>query len=164
MKFRSTVFHHSQSGVCKSRKMNKLLAILLILQVVVAYSVPAGAHLNLCIGFDGHVDITLDDCVADLGHPNPPQADASHDDDHHGDCMDIAMGCASINTVRVSIREVCTSSELTRINKNITVNGGLSVLNANPLSPCLNQTSFYSEDCSRPSLQIDCLRSTVLLI
>lgn len=70
-----------------------LIALLLILQMSTAFASPPGAHLELCFGTNGHFDVSPDFCDT---HFNPPQQqrDAAVSDPlHHGDCLDLVIGC-----------------------------------------------------------------------
>jgi len=63
------------------------------------YTVPSGLHLEICFGFDGHIDATPDACVIDpTGHPQQHAGDA-HEHNHHEDCLDIVIGCTSLDTL-----------------------------------------------------------------
>lgn len=69
----------------------KIIVILLLLQVSIAYAIPAWASINLCIGYDGHVDIEtrgIDDRVAE---PFSQLTVVSSNDGHHGDCFDFEI-------------------------------------------------------------------------
>lgn len=85
-----------------------LVTILLILQVSTAYALPAGLHLNLCFGSDGHFDISPDLC-----DENPPTSQLPQSgtvilsETPHGDCLDIEIGCASLAEPAPPITERC---------------------------------------------------------
>jgi hypothetical protein len=83
-----------------------MIAILLILQVSAAYALPAEVHLNLCIGLDGHVDISQNDCIGASSHPAQRLDDVLLSaDDHHDDCLDLTIGCATADYFRTSTTE-----------------------------------------------------------
>ena len=80
-----------------------MLTILLILQASAAYALPTEVHFNLCIGLDGHVDISQNDCISDPGH-TAQRVDVVflYADDHHSDCLDVSIGCVSSDYLRPS--------------------------------------------------------------
>jgi hypothetical protein len=69
-----------------------LLTLLLILQMGTAFALPPGSHLELCFGPDGHFDISPDTCRNHLILPQQ-QAVSQSSGIHHGDCIDLAIGC-----------------------------------------------------------------------
>ncbi|MEW6520086.1 MAG: hypothetical protein AB1461_11790 [Thermodesulfobacteriota bacterium] len=71
-----------------------LLALLLIVQMSTAFAAPPGAHLALCFGFDGHFDVAQDFCDTSVTLPQQQQDDLSAGL-HHGDCLDLVIGCGS---------------------------------------------------------------------
>jgi len=73
-----------------------LIALLLILLMSTAFASPPGSHLELCFGFDGHLDVSPDFCNTHFN--SQKQQDASLTAGlHHVDCLDLAIGCGSYN-------------------------------------------------------------------
>lgn len=93
-----------------------MLAILLILQASAAYALPTEVHFNLCIGLDGHVEISQNDCLGDPSH-TAQQVDvvSLYVDGHHSDCFDVSIGCTSSDYLRSSTIQ----NSFSKITKNI---------------------------------------------
>lgn len=144
------------------RILKSFLLILLSVQVIAAYGLPAGAHLKLCIGYDGHIDISIDGCATDSTQPNRPAAAETHTDSHHGDCLDIYMGCDSFDKLCSTFPEVYISNEMNKVNNTISVFGSLTGLSCRPLSQ--NHNFYYQDGETFPDPCIDSLRTTILLI
>jgi len=93
-----------------------LIAILLVLQVSAVYALPAGVHLNLCIGNDGNIDLSPDVCASSPTQPQRQPDTILYGEDHHDDCLDVAIGCVlSDETCRPIAK---TSSSKAKTNKN----------------------------------------------
>ena len=91
-----------------------LIVALLIMVIFPAIALPSGAHLNLCIGADGHTDIALDDCAADSTEHHWQEA-LFAGESHHEDCQDLAIGCALLDKIRPAAFEICSPKvKLTR--------------------------------------------------
>jgi hypothetical protein len=80
-----------------------LIIILLALQVSTIYALPADAHLNLCIGYDGHFEISADSCAIVPDHFSRTLDPVLADEDHHGDCLDLTLGCSATKGLRPSL-------------------------------------------------------------
>ncbi|MBT8341097.1 MAG: hypothetical protein HKP58_12155 [Desulfatitalea sp.] len=74
--------------------IRQLFIIFFVLQTGVAFALPSGQHLNLCFGWDGHIDMGVDHCLTNVTQSSKDTAS----DDHHGDgdCVDIVIGCETI--------------------------------------------------------------------
>ncbi len=146
------------------RIFKSLLVILLVFQVSTASAVPAGAHLKLCIGFDGHIDVSPDDCASNpsqaLRLPDPIQ----YGEDHHGDCVDVEIGCVSSEALRPSIAEVCLSKVEIRRNDSSSATGNYAL----SFTHRINQTSIHNASHLNsevfPPSDIFFLRTVILLI
>lgn len=160
----SNVIFSVHGKVLRWRILKSFLVVLLSLQVSFAYALPTGAHFKLCIGYDGHIDISLDDCDTGSTQPIQPSVAAAHTDNHHGDCLDIDMGCVSFDKLRPTLAEVCISSEMAKVNSAISVDGNVVDLSSRPLSQYQNHDCFHRESDTFPGQLTDYLRTTILLI
>lgn len=141
-----------------------LIAILLILQVSAAYALPAGVHLNLCIGFDGHIDILIGGCA---GNPSqsPRQPDTIlYGEDHHDECLDVAIGCASSDALRHSIAEGCSYKSKTKRNDSPPTSENYTFSFFHRISQSSIRTSHYLNSGAFPPPHLVSLRTIVLLI
>jgi hypothetical protein len=146
------------------RVFRSLIVILLVLQVSAAYALPAGAHLKLCIGFNGHFDISLDECTAEPGRPPQPPGTVPHDEDRHDECLDIAVGCVSLEALHPSIAEVCVSTVKT-INLNLPrAIGNAALSDSHLIFHPSNHSVLHFERGADISSSLDCLRTILLLI
>lgn len=93
-----------------------LLVLLLLVQVSAAYAMPAGAHLNLCIGFDGHIELSPDGCASTTKPVSRLPEIQANEDDHHDDCLDVAIGCVVLDEMRPPRTEVSLSAIKARNN------------------------------------------------
>ncbi len=85
----------------KGRVRHKILVVLTMVLMAAAYSPLSGLHLKLCIGEDGHWDITA---VACASNQPPPVSKHSNENpsDHHGKCTDFTTACDK--------KEICNPS------------------------------------------------------
>ena len=74
------------------RIRKKFFVGLSIIVMAATYALPSGLHLKLCIGEDGHWDISAVACASEQqtsvskhSHGNPT--------DHHGKCSDFTAAC-----------------------------------------------------------------------
>ena len=72
-----------------------LIEIVIIFSISIFFSLPPGVHLELCFGFDGHVDATPGSCIADRAGQLRQQVGSTDEHHHHGNCLDIVIGCTS---------------------------------------------------------------------
>lgn len=138
----------------------KLIVVLLLMQVSIAYALPAWASINLCIGFDGHVDFERRGFVGGTTQPFYQLTVVSSDDDHHGDCFDFMIG-------GFSFEHLCVRAEEFRRRNGenlpeIEGEGALpSHIGLSQLSPSL---TFYPYNGTTPLSTITLHRTVVLLI
>lgn len=141
-----------------------LIAILLILQVSAAYALPAGVHLNLCIGFDGHIDISIDGCAGNPSQP-PRQPDTIlYGEDHHDNCLDVAIGCVSSDELRPLVAEVCSSKAKPKRNDSPPTTENYTLSFSHRISQSSIRTSHYLNSRAFPPPHLVSLRTIVLLI
>lgn len=143
----------------------QLIVILLIFQVSAAYALPTGVHLNLCLGFDGHVDLSQEYCDSDSSLA-PQQLDLVllSAEDHHGDCLDVEIGCVSSGEFRAPTSEV--RSSIAKVNKNesslLAANSAFSFRHQGAQSSI--RSHLHSNGRFFPPPHLDSLRSIILLI
>ncbi len=135
----------------------KILSVLAMVLMVMAYGLPTGLHFKFCVGEDGHWDISVVACASD---EQTPVSNSSYTDptDHHGECTDYTTACHKKNTCRTSFvsfsqRESAKVFQLTAIAEA----PGIIAL------PTIKPSAFPSS--SEPSVaQPAYLRTVVLLI
>ena len=143
----------------------QLIAILLIFQVSAAYALPAGVHLNLCLGFDGHVDISQEYCVSDsIQAPQQLDRVLLYAEDHHADCLDVAMGCVSSVELRPPVSEV--RSTIAKVSKNDSPLLAANYVFSFPrqIARSSIRSPLQMNDGISPPSHLDSLRSIILLI
>ena len=142
-----------------------LLTILLILQVSAAHALPAGIHLNLCFGSDGHFDISPDLCTVSPLTPPFPQSDTGiFSEAPHGDCLDVEIGCVSSDEQHPPIAKVCPAKTKAQRNNSplATKNHTLSFSHQTFQSSI--RTPSHLNDGPVPPSHLISLRTIVLLI
>ena len=146
------------------KTLKLLLALVLLIQVSTVYALPAGVHLNLCIGTDGHFDFSTDLCAETfLFQQDQPLSSILISDGHHGDCLDVEVNHAPED-------KLFSSPEDIRLAKtNIINNVPPSVLIKKLYSPSDKTTlplpSFSNLNSnSLVSSQLSSLQTVVLLI
>ena len=78
----------------KNRIFQKnIFSYALIVFLVATYSLPVEAHLNICIGDDGHFEIGAVTCQPDQIYSQ--SMSSALIDDHHNDCIDYEPSCES---------------------------------------------------------------------
>lgn len=140
-----------------------LIAILLILQVSAACALPAEVHLNLCIGFDGHIDISIDGCA---GNPNQPPRQPDmilYGENHHDECLDVAIGCASSNELCPLVAEVCSSKAKPQRNNSPPTSENYPLSFSHRISKSSIRTAHLNTGAFPPPHLVS-LRTIVLLI
>lgn len=141
------------------------LAALLFFQVSVAYALPEGIHLNLCLSPNGQLEVSPDLCATGPSscrqslQPDPLLTAAAHDD-----CLEFILGCVSLGDLRP------TGSLNCPIIKKI-ARGRLFVAAGHPAPPFPHPTATAATYGSRPlnsktspSARLASLRTIVLLI
>lgn len=141
-----------------------LIAFLLVLQVGTVQALPSDGHLNLCLGYDGHFEISADACHALSDLPSRPAHPFLADDEHHGECLDLPLGCS------VSAGLLPSSANLQQLrrqspdrNSSLTRAGYLSAP-ARQLFHLLHHTPSTPADRRFPPAHLTPLRTIVLLI
>ena len=138
----------------------RLIVILLLMHVIVAYAIPAWASINICIGFDGHVDFEKRGHVGRTSNPYSLMSIVSSDDGHHVHCFDI--GISGFLTERLYVRAeesnllVGKSTPNTDSEKLLNSNMVSSEVTPNPL--------FYPISCALPSSILTFHQTVVLII
>ncbi len=142
----------------KTRVRNKFFVVLAIILMVTAYAPPSGLHLKLCIGEDGHWDISAVACASEQ---QTPVSSHSHSNptDHHGKCTDFTTACDE--------KEICIPTSALSPRNQSSKNFSLTpVANASGIipQPAIKQSVF--QHCSSEiSFSLPAyLRSVVLLI
>ena len=142
----------------QNKLVRSILAILLIFQVGAAYALPADFHLNLCVGYDGHFDISPDECST-----VDQEADLANEENHHDDCLDVSLGCVALDDVHPRPVRACQSQ--TKGNRLV---APLSLSQQSIALTFKLHPSYGSQpNLSRgalPALPLVSLRSVVLLI
>ncbi|MBW2368726.1 MAG: hypothetical protein JRH15_12660 [Deltaproteobacteria bacterium] len=88
------------------RTFHPFIAVLLILLISPTAALPQGVHLNLCIGFNGHTDISLDDCSIDSMQLCRWQDLILYGESQQDNCLDIAFGCTASDKQVLYLRNV----------------------------------------------------------
>ena len=95
------------------KKIRPLLALLLLLQATNVYALPEDIHLNLCLGTDGHLEISYDFCAETLLFQQPKSLGSVFtSEDHHGDCLDIVANCDSEELFSFSEKTLLAKTEI----------------------------------------------------
>ena len=140
------------------------LAVLLILQMSAASALPAGLHLNLCFGSDGHIDIAPDDCSS---HPVLSHQWANvdlNDDDHHDDCLDVAFGCVSLDRLVSSVEKIRVTQAKNSNDDSQPITGNYFHAFSHPSIQPVSRSSSPPNFGNLPPSHIVSLRTIVLLI
>ena len=77
------------------KSFTTLTGVMLVLMMSVTLALPSGVHLELCFGDDGHFDLAPDSCLDKSFLPSPQQIIDPSGQEHHIDCLDIAVACNS---------------------------------------------------------------------
>ena len=80
--------------------MKKFLAVLLICTLGVATGLLSISHMNLCIGSDGHIDISS--CLESVNAPES-NLNASKSKEHHDECLDIEITCEVFDNGKLAL-------------------------------------------------------------
>lgn len=112
---RVRILREYNAKMTSRRRTSQLLALVLILLMGTAIAVPPGLHLEFCFGEGDHFEISLDSC-----HDVPllqqiVQCASVFDQDHHGECLDLAVACDSSQEFLSPDRKV--GLHKTKINK-----------------------------------------------
>ncbi len=141
-----------------SRRIRKIWVVLAIILMFTAYGLPSSLHFKICIGEDGHFDITPLACASNQQTPVSKHSN-TNPTDHHGKCTDFTTACdkkeiCSLSSVLLSRNPSSKISQLTPLAK---ASGVLPLPDIKPsiFPSCSTKISF--------SLPV-CLRSVVLLI
>ncbi len=86
------------------KKGQTLTLMLLILLMGTAAVSPSGIHLELCLGYDGHINFKTDTCLPDTIPRDPVSDTFGSEHEHPEDCLDLAVGCSSSDQVIPSWR------------------------------------------------------------
>ena len=144
--------------------LRPLLTILLVMQVSLAFALPAGIHLNLCIGFNGHVEIGPDDCAGSLEQQRRAPEPVFDFDDHHDECVDVAIGCPSADKVVRSRDTASFAKEKGNHNNFSAVAGHFNSALSRDAAPFAIRRSFLPPGATLTPSHLDSLRTIVLLI
>ncbi len=86
-------------------KIRKIFSLLLVVHVAVAFALPAGTHLNICIGPDENVVVKLEACFQSSS-PTSASNEALSGQRHHNDCTDVEIGCTPSEGIRLAITDI----------------------------------------------------------
>ncbi len=123
----------------------KIIVLLAMSLMFMTYGLPSGLHLGLCIGEDGHWDITVVACAPDQQGPFSKHS-KENPTDHHGKCTDFTTTCDEKEIHRptsllmppnpsskaIPIMSVASASAL----------GLPPALKPSAFSPCSSETSY----------------------
>jgi hypothetical protein len=142
-----------------------LVVILLILQVSTAYALPAGVHINLCFGFDGHFDISSDLCAAtSLPLPLPQACTVLFNQDHHDECQNVVISHVSSEEPRPPNERNCSAKTMPQSNNwHSTTTNYFYSFSFRTLKSPIRTSSPPNSEAFLPS-PLDSLRTVVLLI
>jgi len=146
------------------KKYRPLLGLLLLLQATTVYALPADIHLNLCLGSDGHLEISTDFCTdTQLFEQSQPLSSTLSNDDHHGDCLDIIVNCDLEEELFSTSEEALLS--ITKVIGNCLPLPAVEHIYFSP-NQLYNSATLFSGLISRasPPAHIEFINMTVLLI
>lgn len=141
-----------------------LIAILLVLQVSAAYALPAGVHLNLCIGNDGQIDLSPDVCASSPTQPQRHPDTILCGEDHHDDCLDLAIGCVSSEETCPPITKANSSKAKTKRNVSAPAAANYALSFFHRISQSSIRISPHLNGGAFPSSHLVSLSTIVLLI
>lgn len=138
--------------------------MLLVLLISTMLVLPQGVDLELCLGNEGHIDFSLNDCQDDASQMIPARERLQiYDTAHHDECIDVTIACN-------------TGQRLTRTDG---ISGSLkSTLKQNHCKASIFRSEYLDDSVGAnltpniypvllddfPSPQLDSLRTVVLLI
>ena len=94
-----------------------LISMMIVLLMSVFFFFPSGVHLEICFGFDGHIGVAPDACTTTPAGQLQQQVENVNTHHHHGKCLDIIIGCTSLDIL------VCTAEKGGSFKSNTARNG-----------------------------------------
>ena len=80
-----------------TRQMMTGMVIVLLMSTF--FTLAPCVHLEICFGLDGHIDTTPGTCLTDsTGQPQQHAWD-KNEHSHHENCLDVVIGCTSLDTL-----------------------------------------------------------------
>lgn len=78
------------------QKITQAFAVFILLMMNTILVIPSGLDLELCLGKDGHIDVSLNNCQ-DGASPKIPtrQHPPTYTTTHHDNCLHIALACGN---------------------------------------------------------------------
>lgn len=78
------------------QKITQALAVFILLMMNTILVIPSGLDLEICLGKDGHIDVSLNNCQ-DGASPKIPtrQHPPTYTTTHHDNCLHIALACGN---------------------------------------------------------------------
>lgn len=78
------------------QKTTQAIAVFILLLMNTTLVIPTGLDLELCLGKDGHIDVSLNNCQVGASPKNPTrQQPLTYTPTHHDNCHHIALVCGN---------------------------------------------------------------------
>ena len=133
-----------------SKTRPRLTGIMIALLMCVVYTLPPGLHLEICFGFDGHIDTTPAAwIIIPTGQPQQHVGDMN-EHNHHENCIDVVVCSTSLDTlVRNVEKGGLYKTNSTRNNPSTAAGGVINEFFSQPGQP--SDRSAFLHDVSVPS-------------